>query len=71
MRRAYYSSSITDFLNTNPNEIIGELTLAHAQNLDQTQLKAWEEQINILRRVLIRFGRIYFEYAIPTDGQTH
>jgi hypothetical protein len=49
MRRAYYSSSIIDFLAANPNAIIGELTRAHARNLDQTQLNAWLEQINILK----------------------
>jgi len=70
MRRAYYSSSITDFLAANPNAIIGELTRAHARNLEQTQLNAWLEQINILKRVLTnRSGRIYFEYAIPRMGK--
>ncbi len=70
MRRAYYSSSISDFLNTTTNEIIGELTRAHARNLDQTQLNAWVEQINILERALFnRQGRIYFEYSIPRMGK--
>ena len=70
MRRAYYSSSITDFLAAHPNAILGELTRAHARNLDQTQLNAWLEQINILKRVLTnRSGRIYFEYAIPRMGK--
>ncbi len=70
MRRAYYSSSITDFLQTSPNEILGELTRAHARTIEQTQLNAWLEQINILKRVLLnRSGRIYFEYAIPRMGK--
>ena len=70
MRRAYYSSSISDFLTTSPNEIVGELTRAHARTLEQTQLNAWVEQINILNRVLLnRSGRIYFEYAIPRMGK--
>ena len=70
MRRAYYSSSISDFLTTSPNEIVGELTRAHARTLEQTQLNAWLEQINILKRVLVnRSGRIYFEYAIPRMGK--
>jgi hypothetical protein len=70
MRRAYYSSSSIDFLAANPNAIIGELTRAHARNLDQTQLNAWLERITILKRVLInRSGRIYFEYAIPRMGK--
>ena len=70
MRRAYYSSSISDFLETSPNEILGELSRSHARTLEQTQLNAWLEQINILKRVLLkRSGRIYFEYAIPRMGK--
>jgi hypothetical protein len=70
MRRAYYSSSITDFLAANPNALIGELTRAHARNLEQTQLNPWLEQIKILKRVLVnRTGRIYFEFAIPRMGK--
>ena len=70
MRRAYYSSSITDFVQRNSNEIIGELTRAHARTLEPTQLNAWLEQISILKSVLLkRQGRIYFEYAIPRMGK--
>jgi Uncharacterized conserved protein (DUF2075) len=70
MRRAYYSSSISDFLATSPNEILGELTRAHSRTIEQTQLNAWLEQINILKRILLnRSGRIYFEYAIPRMGK--
>src|SRR6185436_12528090 len=70
MRRAYYSSSINDFLETDPDKILGELSRAHARTLEQTQLSAWLEQISILRRVLLnRSGRIYFEYAIPRMGK--
>src|SRR5215208_3277990 len=70
MHRAYYSSSISDFLQTTPNEILGKLTRAHARTSEQTQLNAWLEQINILKRVLVyRSGRFYFEYAIPRMGK--
>lgn len=70
MHRAYYASSINDFLKINPNEILGELSRAHARTLEQTQLNAWLEEINILKRVLLnRSGRIYFEYAIPRMGK--
>jgi hypothetical protein len=70
MRRAYYSSLIADFLSTSSNEIIGELTRNHSHTLEQTQLNAWLEQINILKPVLINHsGRIYFEYAIPRMGK--
>jgi len=69
VRRSYYSSSITDFLDTPAPEILGELTRAHPFNLDITQKGAWLEQITILQRVLTtRRGRIYFEYSIPRLG---
>jgi hypothetical protein len=49
---------------------LGELTRAHARTIEQTQLNAWLEQINILKRVLLnRSGRLYFEYAIPRMGK--
>src|SRR4029079_3140001 len=70
MRRAYYSSSISDFLEASPNGILGQLSRAHARTIEQTQLNAWLEQINILKRVLLnRSGRLYFEYAIPRMGK--
>lgn len=70
MHRAYYSSSISDFLQTSPNEILGGLTRAHARTTEQPQLNAWLEQINILKRVLLnRSGQLYFEYAIPRMGK--
>ena len=70
MRRSYYSASISDFLNTNDDQILGELARSNQFNLDQTQKGAWLDQITILKRVLInRTGRIYFEYAIPRMGK--
>jgi len=49
---------------------LGELTRAHARTIEQTQLNAWLEQINILKRVLVnRSGQVYFEYAIPRMGK--
>src|SRR5215211_841379 len=43
---------------------------SRALTLEQTQLNAWLEQINILKYVLLnRSGRIYFEYAIPRMGK--
>jgi hypothetical protein len=70
VRRSYYSASITDFLNTSDDQILGELARANQFNLDQTQKGAWLEQITILKLTLInRTGRIYFEYAIPRMGK--
>jgi hypothetical protein len=70
MKRAYYSDSIANFLNTTPVEIFGTLARNNEFPLEQTQRDAWLEEIGILRFVLSRFeGSIYFEYAIPRMGK--
>ncbi len=70
MKREYYSSSVTDFLNTRPNEILGQLAQSNPFTLEPTQKSAWTEQISILQRVLTNWnGKIYFEYAIPRMGK--
>ena len=45
MNRSYYSDSINNFLHTNENDIIGTLSKNNEFSLEQTQLKAWAEQI--------------------------
>ena len=45
MRRAYYSSSIADFLSTSPNEIIGELTRAATMRRSRLLFIAHREEI--------------------------
>ena len=70
MKREYYSDSITNFLNTGSEEILGKLAINNDFSLEQTQRDAWLEEINILRKVLSsRNGHIYFEYSIPRMGQ--
>ena len=70
MRREYYSDTITNFLNTKSNEILGELTRGYDFALEQTQRDAWLEEINILQSVLKpHVGSIYFEYSIPRMGK--
>ena len=70
MNRAYYYTSIYNFRNSSDNEIIGRLSSASEYPVELTQLKAWEEEIKILRKVLTNYqGSIYFEYAIPRMGK--
>jgi predicted metalloenzyme YecM len=70
MRREYYSDTIANFLNTTPNEILGELVKSNDFALEQTQRDAWLEEINILQKTLQPYkGSIYFEYAIPRMGK--
>src|SRR3989344_7856639 len=70
MNRYYYSDSITNFQNTEPDEILGILARNNDFALEQTQRDAWLEEINILKDVLYQFkGKIYFEYSIPRMGK--
>src|SRR6266404_593274 len=70
MKRDYYSDLITNFLNTSPNEILGQLVTSSGFSIEQTQRDAWLQEIGILKKVLsdVR-GSIYFEYAIPRMGK--
>ena len=70
MKREYYSDSITNFLNTKPDEILGKLVRNNDFDLGQTQRDAWLEEISILHKVLsCHQGSIYFEYSIPRMGK--
>ena len=70
MNRAYYDDSISNFLKTSPEEIIGKIALKNEFSLEQTQKDAWLAEIIILKEVLPTFkGSIYFEYTIPRMGQ--
>ncbi len=70
MRREYYSDTITNFLKTTPNEILGKLAQSNDFALEQTQRDAWLEEIRILQNTLQPHkGSIYFEYSIPRMGK--
>ncbi|QQS46026.1 MAG: DUF2075 domain-containing protein [Acidobacteriota bacterium] len=70
MDRAYYSDSISGFLSTAPDEIIGKLAVSNEFSLEQSQRDAWVEQILILQDVLAGHdGALYFEYSIPRMGK--
>jgi hypothetical protein len=70
MRREYFSASISEFIDINTNEILGELVHNNEFPLEQTQRDAWEEEIRILKEVLIYYdGAIYFEFSIPRMGK--
>ena len=70
MKRAYYSDSISNFLGSSTEEIIGILALSNDFSLIQTQSGAWVAQIKILKEILTPYqGSIYFEYSIPRMGR--
>ncbi len=70
MKREYYFDSITNFLKTKQDEILGKLTRNSDFDLGQNQRDAWVEEIIILQKCLIGYsGSIYFEYSIPRMGK--
>ena len=70
MKRAYYSSTISDFCNQAPDQILGEIARAHSFDLTGFQRDAWIEQTVLLKEVLLNHkGKIYFEFSIPRMGR--
>lgn len=72
MNRAFYSSTISEFLNSSDEEIIGRLSLNSPFSDQLTQKHSWLEEIKILKAVLEAYrenGSIYLEFSIPRMGQ--
>lgn len=70
MNRYFYSSKISHFLTTTPDNILGILSKNNEFSLEQTQRNAWLEQISILKQSLVTFeGRVFFEFSIPRMGR--
>ena len=72
MNRAFYSNSISNFLDSSTEEIIGKLSLNSSFADEQTQKLAWFEEIKILKVVLEAYrdnSAIYLEFSIPRMGQ--
>jgi DUF2075 family protein len=72
MNRYFYSDSISIFLDKDETAIVGELARSNPFALEQSQLAAWIEQIQILRVVLgpyRDYGTLFFEYSIPRLGR--
>lgn len=70
--RAYYSASLSDFLQQSTNEILGIIHTndASAETTIQ-QSNTWEAEVKILKNQLSNLseGRIIFEYTIPRMGK--
>lgn len=70
--RAYYSASVSDFLQQSDKEILG---IIHSNDSFSSttiqQGNTWEYEIDILKNQLQNFteGRIIFEYTIPRMGK--
>ena len=70
MRRAYYSSTIHEFCQQNPDQILGIIFRENAFDSVLLQRDAWIEQTQLLKQTLSGFeGKIYFEFDIPRMGR--
>lgn len=70
MKRAYYSSSINEFMHKSEYEIFGEITSNDQFSAEDLQKNTWKKEIEILKRELANFpeGHLLFEYTIPRIG---
>jgi len=69
MKRWFYSSSISNFINSSKEEILGKLSTENEFDLLRNQRDAWNDQIDILKESLLELdGELFFEYSIPRMG---
>ena len=67
-----FGAPITQFLDADPDALIGALVQGSEFAVETSQRLAWQEQINILKSTLRDCrgrGAVYFEYAIPRLGK--
>ncbi|MAE61892.1 MAG: hypothetical protein CMJ49_11120 [Planctomycetaceae bacterium] len=70
MARAYYHSSIGEFLSNSDEEVLGHLSRKSELALEQSQRNAWLTELEVLRESLHGMdGYILLEYAIPGMGR--
>jgi len=70
MKRSYYSDSVTNFLQTTTEQILGALAQSNEFSLETTQKESWVQEIKILKQVLNNHvGKIFFEYSVPRMGK--
>lgn len=71
MTRCYYEAPISLFLQQDDASIFGEISKNHSFSLEETQKRAWIEEIKILKKELceLKDGYISFEYSIPRVGK--
>ena len=70
--RYYYSDTIQSFLNRDPDDIVGKLTVASPHKVDNDTKSSWLDEIAVLKSLLPKYvgkGSVYFEYNIPRMGR--
>jgi hypothetical protein len=70
MSRYFYADTIENFINNDPNYILGTLVKVSPFDVTDLQRNAWEEEIDLLKSILEdEKGQIIFEYDIPRLGK--
>ena len=68
--RAWYSASISEFLQSQPDTIVGRLAQHSGFSLLSTQTDAWLAQIALLQERLVALnGAVFLEFNIPRMGR--
>ena len=66
---AYYSATLSSFVATSDNAVLGELTRASGGALLDTQRDAWLAEIDLLRKSLRDLdGMLFLEFDVPRIG---
>lgn len=70
MNRDYYNDTVVNFIQTNNNEIFGQITKNDEFASGDLQKNTWIKQIQFLKDQLHNFktGHIIFEYTVPRIG---
>lgn len=71
IRRAYYSNPVSDFLQEEPEKILGVLATYNEFALEESQRNAWQQEIVLLKQALVGVdsGYLLIEYSIPRMGK--
>ncbi len=66
---AYYAAPVGMFLATATEHVLGVLAVAHAQDLEASQRRAWQEEIDLLKSQLRGcVGTLFLEFDVPRLG---
>ena len=81
LSRAWYGASVCEFLQTQPDNIIGQLSRNSDFAIETTQADAWLAEIAVLQNTLtklaadretwsiVKEGALFFEFVIPRMGR--
>src|SRR6266516_1538126 len=68
--RFWYGASISEFVESNAERIVGQLTLNSSFDIDRSQAAAWLAQVDLLQaEVKGLSGSVFFEFNIPRMGR--